>query len=98
MSRKSPSIGDSDPSIQRSIERSSAQETAMVSRTGKAVASNIADLIRGAKRNFAPIVGSIYHLYKSGEEYILSPTKFEQSKLQFIDSFRLSALDVWEKV
>ena len=98
MSRKSPSIGDSDPSIQRSIERSSAQENAMVSRTGKVVDSNIADLIRNAKRNFVPIIGSIYHLYKSGEEYILSPSKFEQSKLQFIGSFRLSASDVWEKV
>ena len=99
MSRKSPSIGDSDPSIQRSVERSSAQETAIVSRTGKAVASSIADLIRGAKRNFVPIVGSIYHLYKSGEEYMLSPTKFEQQpKLQFIGSFRLSVSDIWEKV
>lgn len=95
---KSPSIGSSDPSIQRSIERSSAQENAMVSRTGKAVASNIASLIRNAKCNFVPVVGKVYHLYKSGEEYVLSLTKFEQSKLLFIGSFRLSASDVWEKV
>lgn len=99
MSRKSPSIGNSDPLIQRSIERVSESENAMVSRTGKAVQSNIADLIRSAKRNFVPVVGRIYHLYKSGEEYILSLTKFEHPpKLQFIGSFRLSVSDVWEKV
>ena len=99
MAQKSPSISNIDPTVQRSIERTLAQENAMVSRSGKAVLSNIADMIRSAERNFTPVVGTVYHLYKSSTGYVLSPIKFDASdKRQYIGSYRLAIADVWEKV
>lgn len=99
MGNKSPTLSHTDPAIQRSLDRVAAQENAMVSRTGKPVTGNISDLIRSAKYNFTLVFGTVYHLYKGPEGYVLSLTKYEkQDKYQFIGSYRLAAMDVWEKV
>lgn len=99
MANKSPTLQTTDPSILRISERAAAQVNTLVSRTNKPVTGNIDSLIRGAKRNFTPIVGKTYHLYKSADGYVLSAAKFEtENKYQFIGSFRLTAMDVWEQV
>lgn len=98
MARKSPSIGNTDPAILRSAERVAAQENAMISRTGKPVSGLVSDMISRAKYNFTPVVGSVYHLYNAGSEYVLSPIKFEKVPgLQFLGSYRLATSDIWEQ-
>jgi len=97
MAQKAPSISNIDPIVQRSIDRALAQENAMVSRSGKAVPSNTANLILSAERNFSPVIGTVYHLYKTITGYMLSPIKFDSADArQFMGSYRLALTDVWE--
>lgn len=60
---------------------------------------HINDIIYSAKYNFVPIVGKVYHLYKSDNGYILSIIEPERwDKFQFIGSFILSSNNIWERV
>jgi hypothetical protein len=58
------------------------------------------DLIYGARYNFVPIVGRVYHLYRVDEEdYLLSliePAKWD--KYEFVGSYKMASNDVWELV
>lgn len=59
----------------------------------------INDLIYGAKYNFVPIVGHVYHLYRTEEGCILSliePKRWD--RFEYIGSFRLASSDIWEEV
>ena len=99
MAPRAPSLQTTDPSILRISERAAAQENAMVSRTGKPVQSNIDAMLRSAKSSTVLVTGRVYHLYKGSEGYILTIAKYEnQDKYQYIGSFRLTAMDVWERV
>lgn len=99
MAPRAPSLQTTDPSILRISERAAAQENAMVSRTGKPVKSNIDAILRSAKSNSALVIGKVYHLYQGSDGYVLAVAKYEnQDKYQYIDSFRLTAMDVWEGV
>ena len=60
---------------------------------------HINDIIYSAKYNFVPIVGKVYHLYKSDSGYILSMIEPERwAKYEFIGSFKLSSNDIWEEI
>lgn len=60
---------------------------------------HINDIIYSAKYNFVPIVGKVYHLYKSDNGYMLSMIEPERwSKYEFIGSFKLSSNDIWEQI
>lgn len=60
---------------------------------------HINDIIYSAKYNFVPIIGKVYHLYKSNNGYILSMIEPERwNKYEFIGSFKLSSKDIWEQV
>lgn len=57
------------------------------------------NLIYNSRFNFEPIVGKTYHLYQDkNQEPFLSIIPPEECNFQFIDSFRLSAEMIWERV
>ncbi len=55
------------------------------------------NLVYGAKFNFEPVVGELYHLYKNREEKpflsIIAPT---ECNFKHLGSFRLNADKMWE--
>lgn len=53
-------------------------------------------LVYQAKFNFVPIVGEVYHLYNTGNEYILSLIEPEKwNRFKYIGSYRLETDSVW---
>jgi hypothetical protein len=60
---------------------------------------NINQLVYGAKFNFEPVIGEIYHLYcgKDGINFLslISPSEWKQ---KHIGSFILSSENKWEKI
>ncbi len=56
------------------------------------------NLVYGAKFNFEPIVGDIYHLYKRADESIfLSIIAPEECNFNHVNSFYLDADGIWHK-
>jgi hypothetical protein len=56
------------------------------------------DLVYNSRYNFIPRVGEIYHLYFTGESYLLSMIEPERwNKYNFVASFRFTADNTWEK-
>lgn len=56
------------------------------------------NLIYGARFNFEPVIGSIYHLYRNkNEEPFLSVIAPHECNFDFVGSFRLNADQMWEK-
>lgn len=57
------------------------------------------NLVYNARFNFEPIVGKIYHLYKDKNDHpflsIISP---HECNFTFINSFRLNAEMIWDKI
>lgn len=57
------------------------------------------DLIYNAKYNFEPIVGEAYFLYKNKRnEPFLSLIPPNECNFNFVGSFRLNTLKMWEKI
>jgi hypothetical protein len=55
--------------------------------------------IYNAKYNFIPVVGQIYHLYNTGNEYLLSMIEPSRWKLyEFTGSYRHTTDSVWERI
>lgn len=55
------------------------------------------DLVYNSRYNFVPKVGQIYHLYNTGEYYLLSMIEPERwDKHTFVASFRFTADNIWE--
>ena len=55
------------------------------------------DLVYNSRYNFVPRVGQIYHLYYTGEYYLLSMIEPERwTKYDFVASFRFTADSIWE--
>ena len=55
------------------------------------------DLVYNSRYNFVPRVGQIYHLYYTGEYYLLSMIEPERwDKHTFVASFRFTADNIWE--
>ena len=56
-------------------------------------------LIYNASFNFEPVVGNVYHLYKDkSEQPFLSIIPPEECRFNFINSFRLNAEMIWDKI
>ena len=59
----------------------------------------INQLVYGAKFNFEPVIGEIYHLYsgKNGINFLslISPSEWEQ---HYLGSFKLDSENKWEKI
>lgn len=57
------------------------------------------NMIYNAKFNFEPIVGKTYHLYKDKDEHpFLSIIPPQECNFNFLDSFRLNAEMIWERI
>ncbi|TSE05821.1 MULTISPECIES: DUF2452 domain-containing protein [Aquimarina] len=57
------------------------------------------NLVYGAKFNFEPVVGEVYHLYKNHkEESFLSIIAPEECSFEHLGSFRLNADKMWESI
>ena len=56
------------------------------------------ELIYNSEHNFSPIVGETYHLYKNKNSTFLSMIEPKQWEMEYIESFRLSANDIWERI
>ena len=57
------------------------------------------NMVYNAKFNFEPIVGQTYHLYKDKSEHpFLSIIPPEECNFNFINSFRLNAEMIWDKI
>ncbi len=57
------------------------------------------NMIYNAKFNFEPIVGETYHLYKDKNEHpFLSLIPPQECNFNFLDSFRLNAEMIWERI
>lgn len=55
------------------------------------------ELVYNSRYNFVPRVGQIYHLYYTGEYYLLSMIEPERwTKYDFVASFRFTADSIWE--
>ena len=55
------------------------------------------DIVYNSRYNFVPRVGQIYHLYNTGEYYLLSMIEPERwDKYEFVASFRFTADNIWE--
>ncbi len=55
------------------------------------------DLVYNSRYNFIPRVGQIYHLYYTGEYYLLSMIEPERwNRYDFVASFRFTADNIWE--
>ena len=55
------------------------------------------DLVYNSRYNFVPKVGQIYHLYNTGEYYLLSMIEPERwDKHTFVASFRFTSDNIWE--
>ena len=55
------------------------------------------DLVYNSRYNFIPRVGQIYHLYYTGEYYLLSMIEPERwNKYTFVASFRFTSDNIWE--
>lgn len=54
-------------------------------------------LMYGARCNFNPVVGRVYHLYRSDELFIsmIAPDEWDQ---EHVGSFRLTSEQTWERV
>jgi hypothetical protein len=57
------------------------------------------DLVYNARYNFVPVVGKIYHLYKTDEDYLLSMIEPQYwNKYKFIGSYEFQSDAVWKKI
>lgn len=55
------------------------------------------DLVYNSKYNFIPTVGKVYHLYHTGEHFMLSMIEPERwDKYTFVASFKFTADNTWE--
>lgn len=55
------------------------------------------DLVYNSKYNFIPTVGQVYHLYYTGEHFMLSMIEPERwDKYTFVASFKFTADNTWE--
>ncbi|MEL7003051.1 MAG: DUF2452 domain-containing protein, partial [Bacteroidota bacterium] len=57
------------------------------------------NLVYGAKFNFEPVVGEVYHLYRDKEQQpFLSLIAPNECNFDHAGSFRLNAEQMWEKL
>lgn len=57
------------------------------------------NLIYNSRFNFEPVVGNVYHLYKDdNEQPFLSIIPPQECSFSFINSFRLNAEMIWDKI
>jgi hypothetical protein len=69
-----------------------------INKVNKHVQAKYNNLVYGAKFNFEPIVGDIYHLYKRADESIfLSIIAPEECNFNHVNSFYLDADGIWHK-
>jgi len=55
------------------------------------------ELVYNARYNFIPRVGTVYHLYWTGTDHILSMIE-NWDRFEFVGSFVFTADNVWQKV
>lgn len=61
------------------------------------------EMVYNAQCRFAPVIGEVYHLYKrkDGSSFLsmIGPKQWQTKKdFNFIDSFKLTSNDKWEKL
>ena len=55
------------------------------------------ELVYNSRYNFVPKVGQVYHLYHTGDHYMLSLIESERwDKYTFVASFRFTSDNIWE--
>ena len=55
------------------------------------------EMVYGARYNFVPKVGFTYHLYYTGEDYLLTLIE-NWEKFEYVGSFSLTNDNVWKRI